>query len=94
MQYQSYEYNAGQVHTARSSADVGYMWQPNVPAGSADPFNVGDGPPATGDAPDNIVACDDGDGDVGMVDADFDSGGDGYDASDFGPVADNIIVDD
>jgi hypothetical protein len=47
-------------------------------------------PPSIGPVPENIVA-----GAIGQVDADFDSGGDdGYDASDFGPIADNIVVGD
>ena len=68
-------------------------WGSYDPSSSPDdshnePFEVGDGPPSTGELPPNVI-----DGDVGSVAADFDEGGDdGYDASSFGPVPENIIV--
>jgi hypothetical protein len=67
------------------------QWQPDTTTDVYhQQFDVGDGPPTVGPVPENIL----GGGDFG-VPVEFDSGGDdGFDAGDFGPVADNIVVDD
>jgi hypothetical protein len=79
--------------TGQGASSRAYAWTPDTTSTVYEqPFkDVGAGlAPVDAPLPENIV----GGGDFG-VDADFDDGGDdGYDASDFGPIADNIVVDD
>jgi hypothetical protein len=80
--YSSIPWAASRAADWTPDVDADSAWTPDVDADSVDAYSVGDGPPAVGPLPDNVIG-----GDIGSVAASFDGG------YDHGDVPGNIFTD-